>query len=125
MQRWLNKIFGDKGERRAVRYLKAAGYRILGTQVQNPFGELDIIALDRRCIVFVEVKTRKSAAAGQPFEAVDTRKQRQITRAATAWLKAKKRMQQSTRFDVISILWQENSEPEIRHFQHAFEAIDS
>lgn len=124
MQRWLNKIFGDKGERRAVQYLKSEGYRILGTQVQNSFGELDVIALQDKCIVFIEVKTRKTATAGQPFEAVDLRKQRQITRAATAWLKAKRRLQQSTRFDVISILWQEESDPEIRHFRHAFEAVD-
>ena len=102
------------------------GYRILDRQHRDRFGEIDIIALDGRQIVFVEVKTRSSSDAGQPFEAVDATKQRKIALAVLAWLKSKRRLNQSARFDVISILWPDHEKtPHISHFRHAFEAPDS
>lgn len=118
----LRKLLGDKGEKAAVAYLKKQGYRILAKQYRNQFGEVDIIAEDRKTAVFVEVKTRTTEAAGQPFEAVDRRKQDKITRVALAWLKKHQRLEKPSRFDVISIVWPEGSaEPQISHFQNAFE----
>ncbi len=123
MKRLFRLILGDKGERAAIRYLKKRGFRILERKSRSIFGEIDIIALDGKCIVFVEVKTRTSDQRGQPFEAVNSAKQEKITRAALSWLKRKKRLNDSARFDVISILWPENSSaPEIQHFRSAFEA---
>lgn len=123
MKRFLNKLLGDKGERAAVRFLKKLGYKIVSRQMKNLFGEIDIIALDGNQIVFVEVKTRSSNEKGRPDEAVNAFKQRQITRTAQAWLKAKRRMDQSGRFDVVAIVWPDDAaEPEIRHFINAFEA---
>ncbi|MEO2035671.1 MAG: YraN family protein [Planctomycetaceae bacterium] len=123
MRRFLHKLLGDKGERKAVHFLRQQGYRILERQHRHRFGEIDIIALDGHQIVFVEVKTRRTTAAGQPFEAVDLRKQKRIARAALAWLKAQHRMNQSCRFDVISIVWESaNGLPVIDHFKHAFDA---
>ena len=78
MKRLLHKLFGDRGEREAAKFLRKLGYRILDRQHRDRFGEIDIIALDGRQIVFVEVKTRSSSDAGQPFEAVDATKQRKI-----------------------------------------------
>ena len=124
MKRFLHKLLGDKGERAAVRFLTKKGMRIVARQYRNQFGEIDIIALDGTCIVFVEVKTRQSANSGQPFEAVDNRKQRKLTKLALVWLKKNKRLSQSARFDVISIIWPEGKqEPHIDHFINAFEAI--
>jgi putative endonuclease len=120
---WLRKLLGDRGERAAVRYLKRKGYRILARQSLSRIGEIDIIARDGDCIVFVEVKTRSSAAAGQPVEAVTLAKQKQLTRAALAWLKRHNLLEGRARFDVISILWSANGDPVIEHFQNAFEAI--
>lgn len=123
MKRFLNKLLGDKGERAACRFLKKQGYRILARQYRNQFGEIDIIAIDRQCIVFAEVKTRTTADAGQPFEAVGLQKQQKLTKAALAWLKGRGQMQQTARFDVISVLWPEGAaKPDIRHFTNAFEA---
>ena len=123
MKNLFRKLLGDRGERAAVKYLKRLGYRILAKQYRNNFGEVDIIAQDGQTFVFVEVKTRTSTEDGQPFEAVDRRKQDKITRVALAWLKQYGRLEQSSRFDVVSIVWPEDSgEPQIQHFQNAFEA---
>lgn len=123
MKRFLHKLLGDRGERAAVRFLKNLGYRIVAKQYDNQFGEIDIIAVDGQQLVFVEVKTRKSTATGEPFEAVDRKKQQKLTKLALSWMKQKRRMNQSARFDVISIVWPDDAaEPEIQHFRNAFEA---
>ena len=123
MKNLFRKLLGDRGERAAVKYLKTQGFRIIAKQYRSSFGEVDIIAEDRRTTVFVEVKTRTSTNDGQPFEAVDLRKQEKITRIALAWLKQHDRLEQSARFDVVSILWpDESGEPQIQHFRNAFEA---
>jgi len=108
----------------AARYLRRKGYKVLYRGLRNPFGEIDLICRDGQTIVFVEVKTRRSDAAGQPFEAVDREKQRHLTRAALAFLKRKGWLQRRARFDVVSILWRDETDPpEIRHFINAFEPI--
>lgn len=123
MKRLLRKLLGDRGERAAVKFLRSLGYRILAKQFRNQFGEIDIIALDGSQIVFVEVKTRTSTEAGSPHDAVDRRKQQKLTKLALAWMKKKRRLNQSARFDVISIVWPDDErEPQIRHFPNAFEA---
>ena len=123
MKNLFRKLLGDRGERAAVKYLMKHGVRIVARQYRNSFGEVDIIAQDGKVTVFVEVKTRTSTSDGQPFEAVDLRKQEKITRIALAWLKKHGRLDQPARFDIISILWPEESgEPQIRHFRNAFEA---
>jgi putative endonuclease len=116
---------GPAGERLAAKFLRKLGYRILAHGHRQRLGEIDLIALDGNCIVFVEVKTWKSSSAGDPSEAVDRRKQEKITRAALIYLKKRRLLEQPARFDVISIVWpnQQNSAPEIRHFKHAFEAV--
>ncbi len=123
MKRFLHKLLGDKGERAAVRYLKRKGFRILAKQYRDHMGEIDIVAMDGKQIVFVEVKTRQSTDNGQPYEAVDIHKQRKLTKLGLAWLKKHNRLEQSARFDVISIVWpQDSANPEIEHFINAFEA---
>lgn len=120
---WLTRWLGDKGERLAVRHLKRQGYRILARQSRNRIGELDVVALDGECIVFVEVKTRSSQAAGHPSEAVTFAKQRQLTRVALAWLKARGLLERRARFDVIAITWSEGGEPVVEHYRNAFEPV--
>ncbi|MBS0265417.1 MAG: YraN family protein [Planctomycetes bacterium] len=118
MNRWL----GDEGERLAARYLRRQGYRILARQYRTPLGEIDLVARDGARIVFVEVKTRRTAEAGLPHEAVDRAKQAQLTRLALAFLKRYRLLDQPARFDVISILWEgAASEPRIVHYPNAFE----
>ncbi|MEM8733405.1 MAG: YraN family protein [Planctomycetota bacterium] len=113
---------GLRGEKLAAKYLRRKGYRILEHSHRQRRGEIDLIALHKKCIVFVEVKTWRSGTGGDPSEAVDLRKQKRLTRAALIYLKEKRVLDQPARFDVISIVWPESSEPTIRHFESAFEA---
>ena len=82
---------GDRGEQEAERFLKKLGLRVVARGYRNHIGEIDLVAVDQkskpRTIVFVEVKTRKSDIKGQPAEAVDDRKQRQISNTALVYLK--------------------------------------
>lgn len=118
---WLTRWLGDAGERVAVRYLKRAGFRILVRNARSRIGEIDVIAMEGNCIVFVEVKTRSSAEAGHPTEAVTPAKQRQLTRTALAWLKQRGLLEHRARFDVIAITWADGAEPVVEHFRNAFE----
>ena len=123
---------GDRGERAAIRYLKKKGYLIIAASENLGVGEIDIIAVDRsrvrrggkRVVVFVEVKTRTSTGKGQPTDAVDDRKQKQISRAAMTYIRRHALEKCATRFDVVSIIWPMDSrKPEIEHFESAFEAV--
>src|SRR5205823_5268516 len=64
------KTLGQRGEAAAARYLKRSGYVIVGRGSHIRRGEIDLIAVDGRTVVFVEVKTRISHDAGHPAEAV-------------------------------------------------------
>jgi len=81
MKRFLQKLLGDRGERAAVRFLKKERFRIIVRQYRNQFGEIDIIAMDGPQIVFVEVKTRQSTDAGQPYERIGLAQEAQATGA--------------------------------------------
>jgi putative endonuclease len=119
---WLAGWLGDEGERLAASYLRGQGYKILARSYRTPLGEIDLIARDGACIVFVEVKTRRTDIAGQPHEAVDRAKQAQLTRLALAYLKRHRLLEHSARFDVVSIIWEgTTSEPRIKHYKNAFE----
>lgn len=121
---WLAGWLGNAGEREAARFLRGLGYRVIARRYRTPLGELDLVARDGKCIVFVEVKTRRSNEAGQPFEAVDRRKQLQLTKLALAFLKRRGWLEQPARFDVISIVWPEAANvPEITHYRNAFEPV--
>lgn len=119
---WLAGWLGSEGERLAARYLRRQGFRILARRYRTTLGEIDLIARDGTCIVFVEVKTRRSDAAGQPHEAVDSGKQARLTRLALAFLKRHRLLEQPARFDVVSIVWEgSEKEPQIVHYRNAFE----
>ena len=109
LKTWLAKWFppkslGQRGEDFAARYLKRLGYHIVGRQVDLRVGELDIVAVDGRTVVFVEVKTRTSTAAGSPAEAVDDERQLRMTRAALAYLKSHGLLEYPARFDVLALI---------------------
>lgn len=110
-----NKIKGDNGETRAVKYLKKQKYRILACNYKCYVGEIDIIVQDKKEIVFVEVKTRSGVCFGRPSESVDERKQAKIRRVAESYILANKLSDFPCRFDVIEVLGNE-----INHIQSAF-----
>jgi putative endonuclease len=119
------RTLGERGELAAKKFLKARGYVIIAHSSRGPFGELDIIAVDGKTVVFVEVKTRRSHDTGHPADAVDLKKQRRITRLALAYLKRHDLLENKARFDVIAVTWADNKRPPtIEHFQNAFEPTE-
>lgn len=111
-----NKIEGNKGEIRAVQFLKKEKYKILQTNYKNRIGEIDIIAEKDNVIVFVEVKNRSTFAFGRPIEAVTLHKQNQIKRVAEIYLMMKNMYNHDVRFDVIEIC-----DDFINHMKNAFD----
>ena len=93
---------GAWGEEQAARFLEKQKLKIVARNFMTPVGEVDIIARNRKELVFVEVKTRSSDAFGGPFAAVGPRKQRQILRAAQ-WYLADRKSRLQPRFDVIGV----------------------
>lgn len=96
------KSLGPEGEDIAVGYLMGKGFRIIHRNYQTPLGEADIVARERETTVFVEVKTRSSGRFGEPFEAVDGRKQQKLKKIALYYQKREGR-ETPVRFDVVSI----------------------
>lgn len=116
------KLRGRWGEEKAAEYLRKNRYTIVGMNYACRFGEIDIIASDRRYIVFVEVKLRKNADFAQAREFVTVQKQRRIIATAQMWLTANE-VDRQPRFDVIEIYAGESLRGDIRinHIQNAFE----
>jgi len=123
-RRFRTKSLGDRGEDAAAKFLKRLGYRILARGLESRLGELDIIAVDDRTVVFVEVKTRTSDDAGRPSDAIDSNKEHRMTQAALAYLKANRLLQYAARFDVVAITWPDGArQPVIEHFKNAFSPV--
>lgn len=114
---------GRWGEEEAVRFLRRRGLKIIACNYKSPVGEIDIIARDKKQLVFIEVKTRRSNCFGTPQEAVGVRKQRQIIRTAQWYLSEKRADKLQPRFDVVAIVAEMNGRARIEHFQNAF-ALD-
>lgn len=110
------RLLGDRGERRARRYLKRSGYKILERNFKNPFGEVDIIAKKGDVVAFIEVKTRSSDLFGMPSEAVLRDKKRRYVRAAEFYF-ANRQIDVVVRFDVIEVY-----RGKVNHILSAFEA---
>jgi putative endonuclease len=118
------KTLGQRGEAAAARYLRRRGYKILARGDRSGPGELDLVALDDKTIVFVEVKTRQSDVAGHPSDAVDDIKQRRLTRLAVTFLKRHGLLECPARFDVVAITWPAKKWlPKIEHVKNAFDAV--
>jgi putative endonuclease len=135
--RWLAKIteplwlrldrrlpLGRRGENAAARYLQRLGYVIVARSQRDSIGEIDLVAVDGRTVVFVEVKTRTSQDAGHPADAVDDAKQRRLTRLALSYIQRHDLLECRSRFDVVAVTWNDAKKPPlIEHFRDAFEAV--
>ena len=121
---WWRRWFGTRSERAAARFLRRQGFRILARNHTGPLGEIDIIALDGRCIVFVEVRSTGGDDPARPAESVDNVKQRRLTDLALDFLRRNRLLGHTARFDVLAISWPANQrEPTIVHHRQAFEAV--
>ena len=115
---------GPLGEREAERHLLRQGMIILFRGYQDRVGEVDLIAVDHRTVVFVEVKTRSSDIAGDPEDAVDKGKQTKLTKTAIGFLKWHRLTECAARFDVVAIRWPDTfAPPQIKQYKNAFEPV--
>jgi putative endonuclease len=118
-RRW----FGQRSERAAARYLRKLGYRILAANVADSEGEIDLLALDGKTLVVVEVRSRSVADPRVAAETVNYPKQRRLTEATVRFLSRRGLLGTNVRFDVLAIGWPpEAREPTILYIPHAFEA---
>ena len=121
-RRW----FGQRSERRAARFLRGQGYRILAANVADTRGELDLIALDPdgNTLVVVEVRSTSNTDPMRAAQTINLAKQTKLTQATLRFLKRRHLLNHPVRFDVIAIAWPNpDCEPVIVHLRQAFEAI--
>jgi putative endonuclease len=94
---------GTVAERRAVSVLVGRGYRIVERNFRCPAGELDIVAFDGDVLCFIEVRSRSDDSHGSALEAIDRRKQRQVSRIALMFIGLRNPDFRRSRFDVVAI----------------------
>lgn len=116
--------FGKKAEELAAEYLQKNGYKILARNFRYQKAELDLVAEKNSLIVVVEVKARSTDVFNLPQEAVNKRKIKLIVSAANYFMEEYNKNQE-VRFDIISVLPDENKNLIIEHITNAFEAFDA
>ena len=115
------KAAGDRGEAEVARYLRKKGYTLLASQWRCRFGELDLVARDKRgTVCFVEVKLRSQGAIGLPREFVDDRKQERLRTAAAAYLSTHD-IDAPARFDVAEVYVENDRALRVEYLENAFE----
>jgi putative endonuclease len=112
--------FGRESESIVAKQLKKKGYKILEQNYRNQLGEIDIIAKDKKTLVFVEVKARRSDRYGSPKWAITPKKQRQMSKVALYYLKVTRQMNVKARFDVVTVRSLAN-QPQLEIIKNAFE----
>lgn len=117
-----NNIVGAWGETIAADYLRKKRYQLVATNYRCRYGEIDLVVSNRKYLVFVEVKLRKSDAFAQAQEFVDHYKQERLRTTAEMYL-SQYPTELQPRFDVIEIYapdGTETSRPVIHHLEDAF-----
>ena len=97
------RTLGAMGERKAVDYLKKRGYRVRETNFRCREGEIDIVAQQKDCLVFVEVRTRTGSDFGTPEESVTAAKKQKLISSALAYLQTHRRLPALWRIDLVAI----------------------
>jgi len=97
------KETGDWGERLALNHLKKKGYRILETNYRCPMGEIDIVAMHKKCLVLVEVRTKSNPLYGTPEESITKTKALHMERTAEYYRQQHPKAPPDWRIDLIAI----------------------
>ena len=114
------QTLGQYGEAVAARCLSDAGYEIIAANWRCARGEIDIVARDGATLVVCEVKTRTSAAFGDPAEAVGPVKSQRLRGLATQWMADHPGHWEAVRFDVVTVLPRPAGPARVRHLRGAF-----
>ena len=118
-----SKLSGAWGEALAAAYLRKKHFKLIAQGYRSRFGEIDLIVQDRRFLVFVEVKLRKSADFAAAREYVDRNKQDRIRVTASMYL-SQHPTELQPRFDIIEIYAPQGAltpKPVIQHMEDAFQ----
>lgn len=118
-----SKLTGAWGEALAAEYLRKKHYQVIASGYHSRFGEIDLIVRNKKFLVFVEVKLRRSPNFAAAREFVDNRKQDKIRTTASLYLSQNPTKLQP-RFDVIEIYAPDGTataKPEINHLEDAFQ----
>ena len=118
-----NRLTGHWGEALAAAYLEKKKYQLVACNYSCRFGEIDLIVQNKRYLVFVEVKLRKSDAFAKASDFVDLQKQNRIRTTAELYL-AQHETELQPRFDVVEIYAPEGmatKHPKINHLEDAFQ----
>jgi putative endonuclease len=94
---------GTAAEVAAADYLAGLGFDIVALDVRLPSGQVDVVALDRDCLVIVEVKARSSHAFGLAAEAVDWRKRHRLRRLAGEYRALRPHLGRGIRVDIVAV----------------------
>lgn len=113
-----NILFGRRAEIEGARYLRTLGYRILASSFRVRGGEIDIVADDGGCLVFIEVKARRFDS--RPEDAVGPRKRRRIILAARAYRSRYPDSERPYRFDILAVGAQQGEATKYRLIRDAF-----
>jgi putative endonuclease len=121
---WWRRWFGNRSERAAERFLRRLGYRIVACNYHCQHGEIDLVAVDGSCIVFVEVRSTGGDDPSTAAASVGDAKQRRLTNLALHFLQKHRLLNQPARFDVLAVSWPAvRAEPRIEHHANAFPAV--
>jgi len=102
---------GIHGERLARDFLIQRGYRIVETNFRCPHGEIDIVARDKDCLVFVEVRTKKSLSFGTPEESITPVKMERLRTTAAHYQQTHDDLPPLWRIDVVAIEMDQKGKP--------------
>ena len=111
---------GKLGEDLALKKIKRLGYKCITRNYRCSLGEVDLIARDGESLVFIEIKTRKGKSLGYAKEAIDSRKRRQLSKVALAYMKSNNCSDAKSRFDVVAINLSDE-EDQIEVIRNAFD----
>ena len=114
---------GAQGETFAAQILQEQGMKILSRNYYTPYGEIDLIVLDKGCIACVEVKTRRTGSVTRPAEAVDRRKRERIIRSAVCYL-MEYPVDLQPRFDVFEIVTKKGKTFSVQSYRYIINAYE-
>ena len=115
------QAFGELGERIAERWLRERGWKLIQRRFRSGHRDIDLVVERDGLVAFVEVKARRGSRFGDPVEAVNWQKQRELGRSARVWIARHGRADEAYRFDVVGVLV-EGSQVRVRHVEGAFPA---
>jgi putative endonuclease len=115
------KELGRTSEEAAAQFIRNKGLKILVQNYRCRYGEIDIVARDGECLVFVEVRSSRGSHFADPKESVGARKRRTLSKVALNYLKEKGLLESRSRFDVVTVIGL-GAEARLEWMKNAFEA---